>query len=100
MSHVGEPVVSLMSTHVPPPQIDPGFVDVHASMMDPLQYVVQIPCTHAGRLPCGDPRTAVQVPPDPGTLHAAHCPVQAELQQAPSTQKPDAHVDADVHVVP
>jgi hypothetical protein len=39
---------------------------------------------------CGAPPagTNVQIPGDPWTLHAMHVPVQAVLQQTPSTQKP------------
>jgi len=38
-----------------------------------------------GALPAG---TDVHVPGDPWTLHAMHVPVQAVLQQTPSTQNP------------
>lgn len=44
---------------------------------------------HAARDPCGAPDvTAVQVPADPPTSHASHCPPQLLLQQTPSTQLP------------
>jgi hypothetical protein len=45
----------------------------------------------AARAPRGAPGTGVQVPTDPATSQASHCPVQAALQQTPSAQKPLAH---------
>jgi hypothetical protein len=35
--------------------------------------------------------TGPQVPALPGTLHASHAPVHAELQHTPSTQLPLPH---------
>jgi hypothetical protein len=51
----------------------------------------------AGRLLRGVPVIRTQVP---AALHAMHWPVQAEVQQMPSAQKPDAHSVAAVHVRP
>jgi hypothetical protein len=50
-----------------------------------------------GALPAG---TNVQVPGDPGTLHPMHVPVQAVLQQTPSTQKPLWQSPSQPHVSP
>jgi hypothetical protein len=44
----------------------------------------------AARVPRGAPVTVLQVPALPTSLQALHCPVQAVLQQTPSTQKPEA----------
>jgi hypothetical protein len=49
------------------------------------------PPTHAGLVPCGAPITAVHVPTELVTSHAAHCPVQDVSQQWLSTQKPLEH---------
>ena len=35
--------------------------------------------------------TDLQVPTEPLTSQASHCPEQAKLQQTPSAQLPDAH---------
>jgi hypothetical protein len=48
----------------------------------------------------GSPITAVQRPGLPLTLQASHCPVQAALQQTPSTQLALAHWTAPPHPVP
>jgi hypothetical protein len=52
------------------------------------------------RAPCGAPFTAVQVPTLPRTSHAWHWPLQAALQQTPSTQMPPAHSPAPAQAVP
>jgi hypothetical protein len=44
--------------------------------------------------------TAVQCPSRPVRLHCQQLPAQAESQQTPSTQKPDAHPVAAVQWVP
>jgi hypothetical protein len=49
---------------------------------------------------CAGPDTAMQVPAEPETSHAWHCPPHALLQQTPSTQLPDAHSPAAAHAVP
>lgn len=54
----------------------------------------------AGRPARGSPITAVQRPGLPLTLQDSHCPVQAALQQTPSTQLPLAHWTAPPHPVP
>ena len=46
---------------------------------------------HDARRPCGAPATALQTPTMPGTSQAWHCPLQALLQQTPSTQLPFPH---------
>jgi hypothetical protein len=45
----------------------------------------------AGRLPTGVPVTALQAPALPMMLQASQLPLQAVLQQTPSTQKFDWH---------
>jgi hypothetical protein len=55
---------------------------------------------HAGRAPCGAPATARQVPAEPKTSQAWHCPLQAWSQQTPSTQFPVAHWLAPPHEAP
>ena len=40
------------------------------------------------------------MPTEPLTSHALHAPAQALLQQTPSTQCPEAHGPAPVHVAP
>jgi hypothetical protein len=52
---------------------------------------------HAGRLLRGVPVMRTQVP---AALQAMHWPVQAEVQQMPSAQKPDSHSVAAVQVRP
>jgi hypothetical protein len=42
----------------------------------------------------------VQVPVDPLALHCMQAPVQAELQQTPSMQKPELQVAFDAHGAP
>jgi hypothetical protein len=46
---------------------------------------------HAWRAACGAPITFVQVPTEPGTSQAWHCPLQAALQHTPSTHWPLVH---------
>jgi hypothetical protein len=62
-------------------------------------HVVPAP-PHAGRAPFGAPVTGAQVPTDPVTSHASHCPVHGTLQQTPSAQKPLSHTLASVHAAP
>src|SRR5580704_9289261 len=58
-------------------------------------------CGHAGRMPTGGPAIVTHMPAALAVLHAWHCPVHAEAQQTPSTQKAFiGHVLALVHVVP
>jgi len=54
----------------------------------------------AGRPLCGGPITGEQTPGDPGTSQASHCPLQAALQQTPSTQSPLVHWFAAVQALP
>jgi hypothetical protein len=72
-----------------------------------LQLAPQVPLPpHAERgvapvaFGCAGPDTAMQVPTEPETSHAWHCPPQPLLQHTPSTQLPDAHSPAAAQVVP
>jgi hypothetical protein len=69
----------------------PGYA--HAVALDPSQTPPQVLPSeaHAGRAPRGAPVTFVQVPADPVTLQAWHCPLQAVAQHTPSTHCPLAH---------
>jgi hypothetical protein len=42
----------------------------------------------------------VHTPSEPATLHASQVPLQAELQQTPSAQRPDAHCVPALHAWP
>ena len=64
----------------------------------PLQ-AVPVPA-QAARPPRGVPTTATHVPSWPVTLHAAHCPLHAVLQQTPSTQWPEAQAPSEGHAAP
>ena len=55
---------------------------------------------HAVRAPWGVPLTATQLPTEPDTSQAWHCPPQALLQQTPSTQLPLPHWLAAVQAPP
>ena len=56
----------------------------------PPQFVPSV--AHGCREPFGAPPTTVeQTPSVPGRLHAWHCPLHADRQHSPSTQKLDAH---------
>jgi hypothetical protein len=46
---------------------------------------------HACRAPWGAPLTLVQVPAEPETSQAWHCPLQAVAQHSPSMHVPLAH---------
>jgi hypothetical protein len=46
---------------------------------------IELPASHAVRLPCGAPVIALHVPV---ASQASHCPVHATLQQTPSAQNP------------
>lgn len=66
-----------------------------------IPHVVPMPVpSQIGLPPCGAPMTAVQRPSLPRTSQAAHCPVQEESQQRPSTQYPEPHSAALAQVVP
>jgi hypothetical protein len=52
------------------------------------------------RAPCGAPVMATHVPSDPIASHASHSPVQATLQQYPSTHDPLVHALAFAHAAP
>jgi hypothetical protein len=51
-------------------------------------------------LPADPPATLTHVPTDPETLHASHAPLQAALQQTPSTQLPLVHELLLLHATP
>jgi hypothetical protein len=75
----------------------PGYVQ--RSGVTPLHVPAQfgsVPA-HGARTPRGAPTTEVHVPKAPPTLHASHCPMQAESQQTPSTQYDDAHSVESLH---
>jgi hypothetical protein len=55
---------------------------------------------HATRPPFGAPLTVTQVPAWPASAQEAHCPLQAVLQQTPSTQKPEPQSSPEVQVSP
>jgi hypothetical protein len=80
------------SEHLPALQIVPATWLRHAPFPSQVPSRPQVASSDAahwlavdGALPAG---TNVQLPGDPGTLHAMHVPVQAVLQQTPPTQKP------------
>ena len=58
------------------------------------------PAGHAGRAPTVLPTMGVQVPAVSAALHASHCPVHAELQQTPSTQRFEEQWSAAVQATP
>jgi hypothetical protein len=68
----------------------------------PLQAPPQLvpPPAQAVRSPCGAPVAGEQVPTDPATSHASHCPSQARSQQTPSTQSPVPHSPAAPQTCP
>ena len=94
---VAVPLVQSAARHSTLP---PGYA--HAARCTPLQVPPQAEpsSAHDGRVPTGAPVTSVQVPSDPETLHASHCPLQGALQQKPSTQNPLAHSVLPVQVSP
>ena len=53
--------------------------------------------TARGSVPSG---TGTQLPIEPATAHERHSSPQAELQQTPSTQKPEVHSRAAVQLSP
>jgi hypothetical protein len=68
-----------------------------ASVVQPVGHVVSVPSQTNG-VQLGDPAapllSSVQVPlavAPPAVVHALQAPVQAELQQTPSAQKPEMH---------
>jgi hypothetical protein len=76
---------------------------LHAARVWPSQTAfahASAPDAHASRLPWGAPFTGVHVPFASTRSHASHCPLHAPSQQTPSTQKPDEHWLAFVHVWP
>lgn len=89
---------------VPQATVGPLANPPHVVRETPSQYLcaqsVADSASHAGRLPRGLPMTGAHAPSAPATLHASHCPVQAELQQTPSTQNPEAHSLALLHDAP
>jgi hypothetical protein len=64
-------------------------------------HVVEAPVPlHAGRLPCGAPRTGEHVPTSPVVSHAWHSPPHALSQHTPSMQNPVPHSVPSEHAVP
>jgi hypothetical protein len=51
------------------------------SHCEALHGSLALPLAHAMRAPCGIPPIGTHVPSYVATSHAAHCPVQGELQQ-------------------
>jgi len=78
----------------------PGYVQ--AVRLVPLQVPPQVgPLDmQACRVPCGAKVTGEHVPDTPFTSQASHWPVQAVLQQYPSTQRLLVHWVWDVHEAP
>jgi hypothetical protein len=75
------------SWQVDGPQETDGPGKVHVLRVLPSQTAPQVPWPGQGpRLPCGAPLTGEQAPTEPATSHASQVPVQAPLQQTPSTQ--------------
>jgi hypothetical protein len=69
-----------------PRQVVPAPGYAHAVALEPSQAPPQrLPSeAHAWRPPCGAPTTFAQVPTEPGTSQAWHCPLQAASQHTPS----------------
>ncbi|MEO5768666.1 MAG: hypothetical protein ABIS92_09980 [Polyangia bacterium] len=67
----------------------------------PLQRLPQVPAAHAARPFRGawSAASAVHFPSAPARSHAWHEPVHAVSQQRPSTQLPDTHWLAAVHLL-
>jgi len=88
---VATPALHDASRHVADP---PGYAQAVRAVPShaPPQTVPSV--EHAVRAPWGAPLTAAQVPALPGTSQASHSPLQATLQQTPSTQFPFAHCAA------
>jgi hypothetical protein len=86
-------------SHEPALQIVETPGNAHAVASVPSQMAPQGPLpAHGARPPCGGSfETVVHVPSAVGRSQAWHCPVHAESQQCPSTQKPLAHSVALPH---
>jgi hypothetical protein len=82
---------------VKPVQLTPQAVPAVFTSQTPFVHVLQAP---AQTLRGSTPLTTRQRPSRPLTLHERHAPAQADSQQTPSTQAPDAHSPAAPHVVP
>jgi hypothetical protein len=81
---------------VPHDVAEPG--TVHAVRLEPLQKPPQAPVpAQAGRPARGMPWIATHVPIEPAWLHDSHWPVQAVLQQTPSTQCPALAPEGTAH---
>ena len=90
----------LPGVHFPPAQEAPGahpLLTVQAVVQAPP--APQSPGAHEGEpgLPAG---TVPHVPALPGRLHASQAPAQAELQQVPSAQCPEAQSPSAAHEAP
>lgn len=85
-----------VSSHVVAPQLVPPaayVVPAQEARVVPSHRGVAhaLPAPQAVRTPCGAPVTAAQVPSAPAVSHASHWPVQAALQQKPSTHSALVH---------
>jgi hypothetical protein len=86
------PSVQLAASHViVAPAYPSHAVAVMPSHSAASHGLSALPIAHAAREPTGLPTTGVHVPAVPNTLHASHCPLQSELQQTPSAQRPSSH---------
>jgi hypothetical protein len=99
-SSVHAAAIALLSMHAPPLHQRPPR---HA--VSTAQLVAHVPAMHTYdphdvRPPWGGPPTLEQVPFEPATSQASHCPVHARSQHTPSTQNPEAHSAFEVHVAP
>jgi hypothetical protein len=96
--HAPAPLQLAASVAVPPEQeasrhVAPAAGYVQESAFVPLQAPPhsEPSVAQAARRPTGAPITGAHCPARPGTSQASHCPLQAALQQTPSTQRPEAH---------
>jgi hypothetical protein len=87
--------VAIPPTHDAAPHTVPLPGWVHAFAFVPSQEPPHADpsLAHAARAPCGWPETGTQVPTEPATSQAWHCPSHAWSQQTPSVQKPLAQSD-------
>jgi hypothetical protein len=84
---------SSLPEHVASAQLTvvPGYVQLDRLLPSQVPAHVSFSASQAGRSPCGSPVTLEHVPALSMTSHASHWPLQALLQQTPSTQLVDAH---------
>jgi hypothetical protein len=101
MPSQADAAVATPAAHDAARQLTIALGKVHRSRTVPSQLPAQGPLpAQAVRAPRGAPAMPAQVPCMPGTSHASHWPLQAVLQQKPSTQLPDAHWLLAVQVDP